>query len=439
MRRADRLFQIVQFLRGRRLTTAAFLAGRLGVSLRTVYRDVRDLSLSGVPVEGEAGVGYRLRAGFDVPPLMFTLNEIEALAVGARMVEAWGGPVLADSARTAIEKIVAALPADRRVAVEKTRLYAPAFHVDGRSMQQLESVREAIGSRRVLHLDYRRAGATSGRSRSTTGAAPGRSAPGASGARTSAISALTGSRGSKRSSAATRTRPASGWPISSARWKRGDRGGPAIGLLAAEQVLLDARRGEDVVARVLKLPPQPRQIDVEQLAFPFAHLARDDDRLDVGAIHQRYHRARHLVERRDVDRLGVEDDDVGLLARRERAGLAVEPQALGAVHGAVAQHVAGREQGRRAGGRRRPLLGRQEIALLEDHLVHDHALHVHADAHLGEEVRRHRALHVHGERRLHAKALHLDDRRLAVAHVHLDRERDRDLGARVLDRLPAHV
>src|SRR5438876_3073663 len=77
MRRADRLFQIVQFLRGRRLTTAAFLAGRLGVSLRTVYRDVRDLSLSGVPVEGEAGVGYRLRAGFDVPPLMFTLNEIE--------------------------------------------------------------------------------------------------------------------------------------------------------------------------------------------------------------------------------------------------------------------------------------------------------------------------------------------------------------------------
>src|SRR5258705_12420485 len=154
MRRADRLFQIVQFLRGRRLTTAAFLAGRLEVSWRTVYRDVRDLSLSGVPVEGEAGVGYRLRSGFDVPPLMFTLNEIEALAVGARMVEAWGGPVLADSARTAIEKIVAALPADRRLAVDKTRLYAPAFHVDGRAMRQLESVREGIGSgpRRRLRL-----------------------------------------------------------------------------------------------------------------------------------------------------------------------------------------------------------------------------------------------------------------------------------------------
>jgi predicted DNA-binding transcriptional regulator YafY len=155
VRRADRLFRIVQHLRGRRLTTAAFLAARLGVSLRTVYRDVRDLSLSGVPVEGEAGVGYRLRAGFDMPPLMFTLNEIEALAVGARMVEAWGGPVLAESARSAIEKIVAALPAERRLAVERTRLYAPAFHVDGRAMRQLEAVRDAIGERRVLRLDYR--------------------------------------------------------------------------------------------------------------------------------------------------------------------------------------------------------------------------------------------------------------------------------------------
>src|SRR5258706_9573688 len=110
MRRADRLFQIVQFLRGRRLTTAAFLAGRLEVSLRTVYRDVRDLSLSGVPVEGEAGVGYRLRSGFYVPPLMFTLNEIQALAVGARMGEGWGGPGLPGSGRAALQKIGAGPP-----------------------------------------------------------------------------------------------------------------------------------------------------------------------------------------------------------------------------------------------------------------------------------------------------------------------------------------
>ena len=85
-------------------------------------------------------------------------------------------------------------------------------------------------------------------------------------------------------------------------------------------------RGEDMVARVLELPAQVRKIDVEQLALPLAHLAGDDHRLDVGAVHQRDHRPRHLVERRHVDRFGVENDDVGLLARRERADLAVQPQ-----------------------------------------------------------------------------------------------------------------
>ena len=84
-RRADRLFQIVQILRGRRLTTAAHLAERLGVSERTVYRDIRDLSLSGVPVEGEAGSGYRLMSGFDLPPLMLTNKESEALMVAIRL------------------------------------------------------------------------------------------------------------------------------------------------------------------------------------------------------------------------------------------------------------------------------------------------------------------------------------------------------------------
>ena len=79
MRRADRLFQIVQHLRGRRRTTAAQLAGWLEVSERTVYRDIRDLGISGVPVEGEAGVGYRLRPGFDLPAIMFTMDEVEII------------------------------------------------------------------------------------------------------------------------------------------------------------------------------------------------------------------------------------------------------------------------------------------------------------------------------------------------------------------------
>ena len=89
MRRADRLFQIIQFIRGRRVTTAAELARALEVSERTVYLDVRDLVLSGVPIEGEAGVGYMMRRGFDLPPLMFTRDEVEALVLGTRVVTSW--------------------------------------------------------------------------------------------------------------------------------------------------------------------------------------------------------------------------------------------------------------------------------------------------------------------------------------------------------------
>lgn len=155
MRRADRLFQIVQHLRGRRLTTAAQLAAWLGVSERTIYRDVRDLSLSGVPVEGEAGVGYRLRPGYDLPPLMFASDELEALAAGARMVESWGGASLAQSARAALAKIAAALPADKRIALERARIFAPAFFIPPQAAEHMDALRTAIAERRVVCLDYR--------------------------------------------------------------------------------------------------------------------------------------------------------------------------------------------------------------------------------------------------------------------------------------------
>ena len=92
MRRADRLFQLVQVIRGRRLRTAAFLAQRLEVSLRTVYRDVAQLQQQGIPIEGEAGVGYRLGAGFDLPPLMFSHDEARALVASVRMAQVWQDP-----------------------------------------------------------------------------------------------------------------------------------------------------------------------------------------------------------------------------------------------------------------------------------------------------------------------------------------------------------
>jgi len=150
MRRADRLFRLVQVLRARRFATAKSLAEALEVSERTVYRDVRDLSLSGVPIEGEAGVGYALRRDFDLPPLMFDYEEIEALTAGARMVQAWSSPKLARAAQAALDKIAAALPNEKRIAMERTRLYAPTFHIDPELGCVMDTMREAIvGSRRL--------------------------------------------------------------------------------------------------------------------------------------------------------------------------------------------------------------------------------------------------------------------------------------------------
>src|SRR6478752_5950224 len=115
MRRADRLFLIIHALRGRRTALPARgLAGTLGVSLRTVYRDVADLQRSGVPIEGEAGVGYLLRKGSDIPPLMFQPDELEALVVGSRFVQAFAGERLSRAADAALLKINAVLPPELR-------------------------------------------------------------------------------------------------------------------------------------------------------------------------------------------------------------------------------------------------------------------------------------------------------------------------------------
>lgn len=154
MRRADRLFQIAQYLRGRRLTTAQQLAEWLHVSERTIYRDIRDLSLSGVPVEGEAGVGYRVKQGYELPPLTFSADELDALVTGMRMVEAWGGPQLSASAAAVLAKVALALPKEKRDFVEATPLFAPSFHIDPRHGESLETVRQAIAARTQLQIVY---------------------------------------------------------------------------------------------------------------------------------------------------------------------------------------------------------------------------------------------------------------------------------------------
>jgi len=158
MRRADRLFLIIHALRGRRTALQARqLAGTLGVSLRTVYRDVADLQLSGVPIEGEAGVGYVLRKGSDIPPLMFTADELESLVVGTRFVRAFAGDKLAAGAQAALLKIEAALPPELRERAARTRIYAPMWR-DEKSIEfaaRIDRLHAAIGGNRVLRLDYR--------------------------------------------------------------------------------------------------------------------------------------------------------------------------------------------------------------------------------------------------------------------------------------------
>jgi predicted DNA-binding transcriptional regulator YafY len=154
MRRADRLFEIVQYLRGRRLTTAKQLAEWLEISERTVYRDIADLLATGVPIDGEAGVGYRLHASFDLPPLMFTFDEVEALTAGARMVQSWSSPQLRRAAESALAKIAAALPKDKRAALESTPLFAPKRFIEQATGLHLDSLRQAIHTQQRIQLDY---------------------------------------------------------------------------------------------------------------------------------------------------------------------------------------------------------------------------------------------------------------------------------------------
>jgi predicted DNA-binding transcriptional regulator YafY len=158
MRRADRLFRIVQMLRSGRLKTARALADRLEVSERTIYRDVRDLQLAGQPIEGEAGVGYTLRREFDLPPLMFTPEELTALVLGARLVQAWGGAESVAAAKSALARIEAVLPAELAARLDAIALYAPGFKMPMSHRKLLDQLHAACLSKAVLEFSYTRLG-----------------------------------------------------------------------------------------------------------------------------------------------------------------------------------------------------------------------------------------------------------------------------------------
>lgn len=154
MRRADRLFQIVQHIRGRRLTKADFLATRLEVSVRTIYRDIAALQQQGVPIEGEAGVGYRMRAGFDLPPLMFSADEAQALVAVVRLAQGQLDEALARQAEDALSKILAVLPGAARAAAERLAVYAPLQSLDEATRAHLGQLRQATETRHKLRVQY---------------------------------------------------------------------------------------------------------------------------------------------------------------------------------------------------------------------------------------------------------------------------------------------
>ena len=134
--------------------TATMLAERLEVSERTIYRDIADLQSTGVPIDGEAGVGYVMRAGYDLPPLMFTRDEIVSLVVGARMVRAWGGIAMARAAEEALVKIEAVLPEPDRIRVQETNVFAPPMEMTDAHRDLLDQLERAIECRDVMSFGY---------------------------------------------------------------------------------------------------------------------------------------------------------------------------------------------------------------------------------------------------------------------------------------------
>ena len=156
MRKAERLFQILTLLRSKRsAVTALQLAQNLEVSERTIYRDIQALSLSGVPIEAETGIGYKLKTTFTLPPLMFDEAEIEALILGGKMVESWSNKKMASAATSALAKIQASLPEK----LHQASVQQPQWMIIPKFSQQetdlfSEQISAAIKALQVVLLHY---------------------------------------------------------------------------------------------------------------------------------------------------------------------------------------------------------------------------------------------------------------------------------------------
>jgi predicted DNA-binding transcriptional regulator YafY len=155
MDKTERLFAVMDALRRhRRPITASSLAEEQGVSVRTLYRDIQTLIGLGAPIDGEAGVGYMLRPGFFLPPLMFSAEELEALVLGARWVQGRPDAGLAGAAKNALAKIATASPDDLRDRLDTSGLWAAQQSWSADKEPLLGVVREAMRSEKTLHIQY---------------------------------------------------------------------------------------------------------------------------------------------------------------------------------------------------------------------------------------------------------------------------------------------
>ena len=155
MARSERLLTLLQALRRyRRPVTGAALAEETGVSLRTLYRDIASLQAQGAMIEGEAGLGYVLKPGFLLPPMMFSQEEIEALVLGSRWVARAAEPRLAAAGADAMAKIAAVLPDDMREEIDSATLLVGARRRDVEDKADLSAIRKAIRAERILEINY---------------------------------------------------------------------------------------------------------------------------------------------------------------------------------------------------------------------------------------------------------------------------------------------
>lgn len=155
MSRTERLLQLMQVLRRHRYpVSGAALSQELGISLRSLYRDIATLQSQGAKIAGEAGIGYVLQPGFTLPPLMFTEEEISAISLGSRWVAQQADHKLALAARDALAKIAAVLPAEARLELETSGLLIGPSSKNGGNDEQLRQIRMAIRKQHKLVLEY---------------------------------------------------------------------------------------------------------------------------------------------------------------------------------------------------------------------------------------------------------------------------------------------